>query len=82
MSVRAEKELVAPVDPQLFDYHLIFMHGKRDFSFTVEERKLVWLRAARVPWKAITFEFGCDRTTAWRRWTLALTKIASRLNAH
>ena len=43
---------------------------------TVEERKLIWLRAARVPWKAITWEFGCDRTTAWRRWTLALTKIA------
>ena len=34
------------------------------------------------PWKAITWEVGCDRTTAWRRWTLALTKIASRLNAH
>ena len=49
---------------------------------TVEERKLIWLRAARVPWKAITWEFGCDRTTAWRRWTLALTKIASRLKAH
>jgi hypothetical protein len=49
---------------------------------TVEERKLIWLRASRVPWKAITWEFGCDRTTAWRRWTLALTKIASRLNAH
>ena len=49
---------------------------------SVEERKLIWLRAARVPWKAITWEFGCDRTTAWRRWTLALTKIASRLNAH
>jgi hypothetical protein len=49
---------------------------------SVEERKLIWLRAARVPWKAITFEFGCDRTTAWRRWTLALTKIASRLNAY
>jgi len=49
---------------------------------SVEERKLIWLRAARVPWKAITFEFGCDRTTAWRRWTLALTKIASRLNAN
>ena len=48
----------------------------------VEERKLIWLRAARVPWKAITWEFGCDRTTAWRRWTLALTKIAARLNAH
>ena len=49
---------------------------------SVEERKLIWLRAARVPWKAITFEVGCDRTTAWRRWTLALTTIASRLNAH
>lgn len=49
---------------------------------SVEERKLIWLRAARVPWKEITFEFGCDRTTAWRRWTLALTKIASRLNAY
>ena len=49
---------------------------------TVEERKLIWLRAARVPWKAITWEFGCDRTTAWRRWTLALTKIAARLNTH
>jgi hypothetical protein len=48
---------------------------------TVEERKLVWLRAARVPWKQITCEYGCDRTTAWRRWTLALTKIAARLNA-
>ena len=48
---------------------------------TAEERKLIWLRAARVPWKAITWEFGCDRTTAWRRWTLALTKIAARLNA-
>ena len=24
---------------------------------------------------------ACDRSTAWRRWQLALTKIASRLNA-
>ncbi|MEJ8570760.1 DUF6362 family protein [Microbaculum marinum] len=45
------------------------------------ERKLVWTRAARVPWKLISHELGCDRTTAWRRWTLALTKIAARLNA-
>ena len=45
------------------------------------ERKLVWSRAARVPWKVITVEMGCDRTTAWRRWQLALTKIAARLNA-
>lgn len=46
-----------------------------------DERKLVWKRAARVPWKLISHEHGCDRTTAWRRWQLALTKIAARLNA-
>jgi len=45
------------------------------------ERRLVWSRAARVPWKQIAGEMGCDRTTAWRRWQLALTKIAARLNA-
>lgn len=47
----------------------------------VEERKLIWHRAARQPWKIICWEFGCDRTTAWRRWNLALAKIAARLNA-
>ncbi|MTH96408.1 DUF6362 family protein [Roseibium sp. RKSG952] len=45
------------------------------------ERRLIWRRAARIPWKQISCELGCDRTTAWRRWKLALTKIASRLNA-
>jgi len=45
------------------------------------ERRLVWSRAARVPWKQIAGEMGCDRSTAWRRWQLALTKIAARLNA-
>ena len=48
---------------------------------TEAERKLIWSRAARVPWKVISGEMGCDRTTAWRRWQLALTKIAARLNA-
>jgi hypothetical protein len=45
------------------------------------ERRLIWSRAARVPWKHISHELGCDRTTAWRRWQIALTKIAARLNA-
>ena len=45
------------------------------------ERRLVWSRAARVPSKQIAGEMGCDRTTAWRRRQLALTKIAARLNA-
>lgn len=47
----------------------------------VEERKLIWKRAARVRWKTISWEFGYDRTTAWRKWVLACTKIATRLNA-
>ncbi len=46
----------------------------------IEERRLVWKRAANVRWKAICYELGCDRTTAWRRWVLALTKISIFLN--
>lgn len=47
----------------------------------VEERKLVWKRAARVRWKTLCWELGCDRTTAWRKWVIALTKISVRLNS-
>ncbi|MDD3028823.1 MAG: DUF6362 family protein [Alphaproteobacteria bacterium] len=46
----------------------------------VEERKLIWKRAAKVRWKSICRELGCDRSTAWRQWVLALTKIATVLN--
>ena len=46
-----------------------------------EERKLVWSRAARLPWKHLSYDLGVDRSTAWRRWQIALTKIAARLNA-
>jgi len=46
----------------------------------VEERKLVWKRAAKRRWKEICWEFGCDRSTAWRKWVIALTKISSNLN--
>lgn len=48
---------------------------------TVEERKLIWKRAAHMRWKAIAYEFGYDRSTAWRKWVIACTKIATRLNA-
>jgi Domain of unknown function (DUF6362) len=46
-----------------------------------EERRLVWLRAEGLPWKWITHRLGIGRTTAWQRWTVALLKIATRLNA-
>jgi hypothetical protein len=45
------------------------------------ERRLVWLRAEGLPWKRITYRFGIGRTTAWQRWTMALLKISTRLNA-
>ena len=45
------------------------------------ERRLVWLRAEGLPWKRITHRLGIGRTTAWQRWTMALLKIAVRLNA-
>ena len=46
-----------------------------------DERRLVWLRAARVPWRPICYRIGCGRTKAWQMWTYALLKIVTRLNA-
>ncbi|MBF0171470.1 MAG: hypothetical protein HQK87_10370 [Nitrospinae bacterium] len=46
-----------------------------------EQVRLVWLRATRIPWKLIEVRFACDRSTAWRKWTVALNRIASRLEA-
>jgi hypothetical protein len=46
-----------------------------------EERRIVWMRAEGLPWKRITHRLGVGRTTAWQRSTVALLKIATRLNA-
>jgi Domain of unknown function (DUF6362) len=45
-----------------------------------EQRHLVWMRAKRHAWRDITRRFGCDRTTAWRRWNKALQMVADQLN--
>lgn len=45
----------------------------------IEERRLLWLRAYRTPWKAICWQFGCGRTKAWGMYKQALGKIAERL---
>jgi hypothetical protein len=44
------------------------------------QRHLVWMRARDCPWRAICQRFGCDRTTAWRRWQHALGLVAGHLN--
>ena len=46
----------------------------------VQQRHLVWMRARQEPWREISRRFACDRTTAWRRWQIALKQIASALN--
>ena len=45
-----------------------------------EQRHLVWMRAEKRGWRDISRRFGCDRTTAWRRWQKALGVVARRLN--
>jgi len=47
---------------------------------TEEQRHLVWMRAEEREWREICRRFGCDRTTAWRRWQKALGLVANRLN--
>jgi hypothetical protein len=47
---------------------------------TIEERKLIWKRAAKMRWKTICWELGCNRATAWRRWNIACVKIVASLN--
>ena len=37
--VSTEQRLIDITDPALFKYHLVFMHGRRSFSFTAAERK-------------------------------------------
>lgn len=46
------------------------------------ERHLVWMRAEEWSWKDIARRFGCERTTAWRRWQRALVKVAEQLSEH
>lgn len=47
---------------------------------TILERKLIWRRAARVPWKVICQEFGYGRTAMWDKWVKALKTISNNLN--
>jgi hypothetical protein len=45
---------------------------------TIEQRKVVWLRAERVRWKQICWQLGFGRTKAWGMYKLALTIIAGK----
>lgn len=45
-----------------------------------ETRHLVWMRADRRDWQEICRRFGCNRSTAWRRWQKALQVVVAHLN--
>ena len=45
----------------------------------VEQRHLVWMRAARYRWYDIGKRFGCAPRTAQRRWEIAMYIVASNL---
>ena len=49
------------------------------FLEEVEERKLIWLRAKRIPWQLICGEFGFSRATANRKWKNAIRRITQKL---
>lgn len=45
------------------------------------KRTVVLARASGARWKDIAERHGIDRTTAWRRWSIAIASITARLNA-
>jgi predicted DNA-binding protein (UPF0251 family) len=84
--VRSEKEVLAmePHPKRLLPTPASITRLEHTFDWVLwleeNERRLIWWRAARRPWKEITYELGVNRSTAWRQHKLALTKIAERLN--
>src|SRR5574344_752805 len=43
---------------------------------SVEERRLVWKRANRIPWKYFCRELGVSRADMWRQYQSALLKVS------
>ncbi len=41
-----------------------------------DERRLVWKRANRIPWKYLCREFGYSRADMWRQYQSALLKVS------
>lgn len=67
-----------PPTPEAIERMLETMHWVQWLE--VEQRHLIWMRAKQYEWKNICRRFGCERTTAWRRWQRALQIVAERLN--
>ena len=68
---------IAP-DPAAIDRMLETMRWVQWLE--VDRRHLVWMRADNYEWNEIGRRFGCCRTTAWRRWKLAVAQVVTNLN--
>ena len=79
MSRDDEPPIRFPPTPQAVDRMLETMRWIQWLE--EEQRHLMWMRTGRHPWRAICRRFGCDRTTAWRRWRRALDLVVERLHA-
>jgi hypothetical protein len=73
-----ERVIRFPPDPADVDQMIEAMRWVQWLD--VESRHLVWMRADNFEWNEIGRRFGCCRTTAWRRWQMAIALIAGRLN--
>ena len=51
-----------------------------NFLESVDDRKIVWLRASKTPWQLICNEFGISRATANRKWKNAIRTITLKLD--
>ena len=69
-----------PPSPEVVERMLEAMHWVQWLE--EEHRHLIWMRAKRYEWRKIARRFGCDRTTAWRRWQKALQIVVDHLNGH
>ena len=51
-----------------------------NFLDKVDDRKIVWYRASRLPWKEICVRLGIARSTANLKWQNAILTITNKLN--
>lgn len=58
----------------------LMLIGGESEQATIDNRRIVWMRAEGYRWRQICRAVGCVRSTAWRRWTAALLTISNKLN--
>lgn len=79
-SLASDERVYRPFPPSPAAIDRMMETMKWVVPLTVDERHLVWMRADGYEWHQIGKRFGCERTTAWRRWQRALGKVAQHLS--